>query len=131
MSEANYHKVKHLVEVEDDILAVFTVFSGKDNHLENLSIAKNANITKGFIDSIYANVQENFRDNGATNDFNNIIGRLKWKIYEYDQIRTLIIYEQNRTVVVLIKTNTSLHETVDNILGYYYDESESLPKSLF
>lgn len=130
MSETNYDKIKHLVEVEDDILAVFTVLSAKDNHIENLSIAKNANITKVFIHNIYANLQVNFRDVEASTEVSNIVGRLKWKINEYDQIRTLIIYEKDRAAIVLIKSDTSLHETVDNILGYYY-EADSSPKSLF
>jgi hypothetical protein len=34
-------------------------------------------------------------------------------------------------VVVLIKNNTSLHETVHNILGYYDEEEDEIPKSLF
>jgi hypothetical protein len=47
------------------------------------------------------------------------------------KIRLLYISEINKTVVVLIKSNTSLDETVDNILGYYYEEEDDIPKSLF
>lgn len=36
MSDANYNKIKHLVEVDDDILAVFTVSSGGKKQMENL-----------------------------------------------------------------------------------------------
>jgi hypothetical protein len=44
----------------------------------------------------------------------------------------LQIIDKNKIVVVLIKSNTSLDETVDNILGYYYEEEEhDIPKSLF
>jgi hypothetical protein len=39
MSNANYNKIKHLVEVDDDTLAVFTVNSGSQKQMENLSIA--------------------------------------------------------------------------------------------
>ena len=39
--------------------------------------------------------------------------------------------DKNKIVVVLIKSNTSLDETIDNILGYYYEEEEDIPKSLF
>jgi hypothetical protein len=60
----------------------------------------------------------------------NILGRLKWTINETERIRTLIIYEKDRAVFVLIKSTTSLSDTVDNILGYYY-ESEDPPKDLF
>jgi hypothetical protein len=54
-------------------------------------------------------------------DMNIIAGPLKWTIYKTDGIRILIIYETDCTVIGLIKNNTSLSETVDNILGYYYE----------
>jgi hypothetical protein len=34
-------------------------------------------------------------------------------------------------VVDLIKSNNTLAETVDNILGYYYEQEEDIPKNLF
>lgn len=119
MSNANYYKIKHLVEVDDDILAVFTVNSGRQKQMENLFIANNANITKEFVDYIFARLQANLRT--AQVDTDNRVGKLKWTINENERIRTLIIYEKDRFVVVLIKSNKSLSETVDNILGYYYE----------
>ncbi len=130
MSDANYDKVKHLVEVEDDILAVFTVALGSQHHMEDLSIAENAKITENFVNNIFAKLQGNFRDMKERLERDNILGRLKWTINENELIRTLIIYEKDRAVIVLIKSNTSLSDTVDNILGYYY-ESEDPPKDLF
>ena len=130
MSGSNYDKVKHLVEVEDDILAVFTVALGGENHMENLSIAKNAKITENFVNKIFAKLQGNFRNMKDGLERDNILGRLKWTINETERIRTLIIYEKDRAVFVLIKSTTSLSDTVDNILGYYY-ESEVPPKDLF
>jgi hypothetical protein len=130
MSDANYDKVKHLVEVEDDILAVFTITLGGENRMENLSIAKNANITKNFVNNIFAKLQGNFRNMKEPLDWDNILGRLKWTINENDRTRTLIIYEKDCAVIVLIKSNTSLSDTVVNILGYYY-EPEEPPKALF
>jgi hypothetical protein len=53
MSDVKYHNIKHLVKVEDDIPAVFTFTPGKENKIENLSIARNANITRNFVDSIF------------------------------------------------------------------------------
>jgi hypothetical protein len=49
---------------------------------------------------------------------------------EYDKIRILKIFEEDKTIFVLINSNTQLEHTVDNILGYYYDLDET-PKSLF
>ena len=119
MSDANYNKMKHLVEVDDDILAVFTVSSGGKKQMENLSIAENADITKEFVDYIFARLQGN--DRSSKDDTDEKLGKLKWTINENEQIRTLIIYEKDRLVTVLIKSNKSLSETVDNILGYYYE----------
>lgn len=121
MSDANYNKIKHLVEVDDDTLAVFTVNSGSQKQMENLSIATNADITKDFVDYIFAGLQTNLRP--AKEDTDNRVGKLKWTINEYERIRTLIIYEKDRFVIVLIKSNKSLSETVDNILGYYYEST--------
>lgn len=124
MPDAKYDKIKHLVEVDDDILAVFTVTLESQHHIEDLSIAENANITKEFVDYIFDRLQYNFRN--TKEDTDNRMGRLKWTINENELIRTLIIYEKDRFVILLIKSNTSLSETVDNILGYYY-EPEGLP----
>jgi hypothetical protein len=119
MPDANYNKIKHLVEVDDDILAVFTVNLGGQDLMENLVIAKNANITKEFVNRIFTKYQGNFRS--TKEEIDNIMGRLKWSVNETDRIRILIIYEKDRSVIVLIKSNISLSESVDNILGYYYE----------
>jgi hypothetical protein len=40
MSDVKYNRIKHLVEVDDDILAVFMVSLAGERHIENLSIAR-------------------------------------------------------------------------------------------
>lgn len=121
MSNVKYHKIKHLVEVEDDILAVFTMTPEKQNEIENLSIAKNANLTRNVIDKIFKVLQDKFEKTKSETDLGNVVSQLKWTVYETDQIRILIIYEADYSIIVLIKSKTSLSETVDNILGYYYE----------
>jgi hypothetical protein len=123
LSNAKYNKIKHLVEVDDDNLAVFTVNLGSQKQMENLYIANNADITKEFVDYIFGILQSNFRT--AKEDTDNKVGKLKWTINENERIRTLIIYEKDRLVIVLIKNNKSLSETVDNILGYYYESANA------
>lgn len=135
-----YDKIKHLVEVDDDILAVFSIES---EVLKELYIAKNANIDKNYIESLIrilglnrawdserpqpiASKQET--DEAA--QYDNILGKIKWIVMEYHKIRILKIFEENKTIFVLIKSNTQLEHTVDNILGYYYDLDET-PRSLF
>lgn len=128
-SDTTYDKIKHLVEVEDDIFAVFTLNSQKE--VNDLSIGKDIGIERKLVEDITTNFKDIFKDNekSITSD---ILGKFKWKIFEYEKIRLLFISEVDKTVVVLIKSNTTLDETVDNILGYYYEEEEDdIPKSLF
>lgn len=130
-----YDKIKHLVEVDDDILAVFSLILTEINELY---IAENANIKRNYIDSIVSNLgltqtsyNEKMQEYTKNAEIENeILGKLKWVVVEYENIRILKIYESNKTIFVLIKSNTSLQHTVDNILGYYYDLDET-PKSLF
>ncbi|MFN2435367.1 MAG: hypothetical protein ABR515_08340, partial [Nitrososphaeraceae archaeon] len=122
-----YNTIKHLVEVDDDILAVFTVTLGGRYNMQDLSIAKNASITNDMVNHIFSKLQENLRSLKGVVD--NRLGRLKWTINETERIRILEINEKDHVVVVLIKSNISLSETVDNVLGYYY-ESENPSEEL-
>ena len=97
MSDISYDKIKRLVEVDDDILAAFPVPSGKEDYIDNLSVVQNTNITKEFIDNVYLCLQDIFRDLGTNLKVNSILGQLKWKVYEYDQVRILLIFEKDRS----------------------------------
>jgi hypothetical protein len=129
----SYDKIKHLVEVDDDILAVFTEISSQ---IKEVYIAKNSNIDRKYIDLVVNDLHfHNGTDNEKlkTEEIQNKaspLGKLKWIVLEYDYLRILIIHELDKTIFVLIKSNTQLEHTVDNILGYYYDMDE-IPKSLF
>jgi hypothetical protein len=131
-SDNNYDKIKHLVEVDDDILAVFIVESSQ---IRDLYIAKDANIDRTYIDSIFGSIgfDENDKiiggEKGTLHD-NRLLGKIKWVVSEYENVRVLKILEKDRIVVVLVNSNTQLQHTIDNILGYYYDTDE-IPKSLF
>ena len=128
-SDTSYDKIKHLVEVEDDIFAVFTINS--KGELNDLSIDKDIGIERKLVENITTNFKDIFKADNEKSITNDILGKLKWKIFEYEKIRLLYISEVDKTVVILIKSNTSLDETVDNILGYYYEEEDDIPKSLF
>jgi hypothetical protein len=132
-SDTSYDKIKHLVDIEDDIFAVFTVNSrGETNEL---NFAKNIDFENSLIENIFTNFNKILKQDDKidipTNRSSDLLGKLKWKVTEYEKIRILQILDKNKIVVVLIKNNTSLHETVDNILGYYYEEEDEIPKSLF
>ncbi len=140
-----YDKIKHLVEVDDDILAVFSIESSV---MKELHIAENANIDKNYIETlirilglnrtwdserpqpIESKQESEEEEEEEEEEYNNILGKTKWVVTEYDKIRILKIFEENKTIFVLIKSNTQLEHTVDNILGYYYDLDET-PRSLF
>ncbi len=136
-SDTSYDKIKHLVEIEDDIFAVFTINSTGESY--GLTVAKNINFEKSLVEKIYTNFNTILKQDDKiteilTTSSSDILGRLKWKVIEYEKIRILQIADKNEIVVVLIKSNTTLDETVDNILGYYYEDEEeedNIPKSLF
>jgi hypothetical protein len=131
-NDTNYDKIKHLVEVDDDILAVFIVESSQ---IRDLYIANNANIDRTYVDSIFdaIGLDENdkiVREQKGTHDDIKLLGKLRWVVSEYENVRVLKIIEKDSIVVVLVNSNTQLLHTIDNILGYYYDADE-IPKSLF
>jgi hypothetical protein len=135
-TDTSYDKIKHLVEIEDDIFAVFTINSTGEAY--GLTVAKNIDFENSLVENIYTNFNMILNQDdkitdifGNSNSSSDILGRLKWKVTEYEKIRILQIADKNKIVVVLIKSNTTLDETVDNILGYYYEEEEDIPKSLF
>ena len=136
----NYDKIRHLVEVDDDILAVFIIVSSQ---MKELYIAENSSIDKNYIDSIIVpalglNLNHVINDKKPQTEKilhtavinNSALGRLKWVVLEYENLRILKIHEFEKTVFVMINSNTQLEHTVDNILGYYYD-LDDIPKSLF
>jgi hypothetical protein len=136
----NYDKIRHLVEVDDDILAVFIIVSSQ---MKELYIAENSSIDKNYIDSIIVpalglNLNHVIDDKKPQTEKilhtavinNSALGRLKWVVLEYENLRILKIHEFEKTVFVMINSNTQLEHTVDNILGYYYD-LDDIPKSLF
>lgn len=128
-NNTSYDKIKHLVDVEEDIFAVFTINS--KGEVNDLSIDQNIGNEKGLVENISTNFKDIFKADNEKSITNDILGKFKWKIFEYEKIRLLYLSEINKIVVILIKSNTSLDETVDNILGYYYEEEEDIPKSLF
>jgi hypothetical protein len=136
---SKYDKVKHLVEINDNILAVFVINSS--NQMEGIHIAKNAGIDKSTIEQIFDSVllteiesKEKYLEKNL-NDLKNILDSLLWEVSEYRKLRILKIYEKGKVIMVLIKSNTKLEHTIDNVLGYYFesddDDDSETPKSLF
>jgi hypothetical protein len=132
---SSYDKVKHLVEVDDHIYAVFIVQSSQ---IKDLVIAKNSNINNSQIQSIFnkLNISTNKKEKELKaiskddKDDGGILENLLWDISEYDD-RILKIYENDKIVIVLIKSNIQLHKSVDNILAYHFEMDDGIPKSLF
>jgi hypothetical protein len=124
----SYDRAKHLVEVDENILAVFII--GLDRQIQDLFIAKDANIDRTIIDTIKSTLDLRVQ---AKND--NPLGRHIWDVSEYDKIRVIRVYESNRLIVVLAKSHTSPGNTAETVLGYLheeeYNEQQQQPPSLF
>ena len=132
-SSSSYDKAKHIVEVDEKIMAVFIM--NLDGNISDLFIAEDAKIDRAMVETVrlalnlkFQNSQEEQR---RTNHSSSLLGEHLWDISEYDKIRIIKIYESNRLIVVLAQSHTSPGEVADTVLGYLYESDEERPKSLF
>lgn len=125
----NYDKIKHLVEVDCDIFAVFVLMA---NQIGEMYIASDSHLDSNYFRALITNLDliEDYKNDRIKKFNSNKIGSLKWIVTEYDNLRLLRIIETDKTIFVLTKSKTRLENTVENILGYYYD-LDDIPKSLF
>jgi hypothetical protein len=121
----NYERVKHLVEVHENVLAVFILDS--NGNIPELFIAKDVkNINYSVVEAIRNSLDLRFE-----NDKPSTFGKHLWDISQYDKIRLFRIYESDHLIVVVAKSDAELGQIAETILGYLYDSEEDSPKSLF
>jgi hypothetical protein len=121
----SYDRAKHIVEVDDRILAVFIV--DPNDKLSDLFIAHNADIDDSFVEKVRNSLNIKFEEQQP----NHPLGMHLWDILEYDRIRVIKIYESHRLIMVLAKSHTSPGDVAETVLGYLYESEEEQPKSLF
>ena len=122
-----YDRAKHVVEVDERILAVFIVNStGK---ISDLFVAEDANINQSFIETIRTTLDIRFEEKESIKDQS--LGQHLWDILEYDKVRIIKIYESERLIVVLAKSHSSPGDIAETVLGYLYELEDEQPKSLF
>ncbi len=126
-----YEKIKHIVEVDEKILAVFIVDS--NGKMSDLFIAPDAKIDGPFIETIISKLNLKFETVEETTEeeveeeiqpSTNLLGRHFWDISEYDKIKVIKIHESNRMIVVLAKSHTSPGDVAETVLGYLYESDE-------
>ena len=123
----SYDRAKHVVEVDERIMAVFIVNStGK---ISDLFVAEDANINHSFIETIRTTLDIRFEEKESIKDQS--LGQHLWDILEYDKVRVIKIYELERLIVVLAKSHSSPGDIAETILGYLYESEDEPPRSLF
>ena len=131
-SFSSYDKVKHIVEVDENILAVFIVDSA--GKISDLFIADDANIDNSYVQTIQSNLKLRFVKEEEIEENADSLGKHIWDISEYDKIRVIKIYESNRLIVVLAKSHIDPGDVSESVLGYLHeldDDDASQPPSLF
>jgi hypothetical protein len=123
---SSYDRAKHIVEVDERILAVFIV--GPSENISDLFIAHNANIENSFVETVRNSLNIKFE---GTQQDHGPLGTHLWDVLEYDKIRVIKIYEPDRLIVVLAKSHTSPGDIAETVLGYLYESEEEHPRSLF
>ena len=128
---SSYDKAKHIVEVDDRILAVFIVDPA--GSISDLFIAHNANIERSFVEKVRDSLDIRFEGGRQQRQQQTpqLLGAHLWDVLEYDMIRVIKIYEPDRLIVVLAKSHTSPGDVAETVLGYLYESEEQQPKSLF
>ena len=92
----SYEKVKHIVEVDEKILAVFIVDS--NGNTSDVFIAPDSKIDRSFIETLRSNLDLKFKVTTVEKQeklSSNVPGKHLWDISEYDKIRVITIYESN------------------------------------
>ena len=133
-SSSSYDKAKHIVEVDEKIMAVFIM--NPDGNISDLFIAEDAKIDRSMVETVRLALNLKFQNNQeeqrrTNHSSSSLLGEHLWDISEYDKIRIIKIYESNRLIVVLAQSHTSPGEVADTVLGYLYESDEERPKSLF
>jgi hypothetical protein len=123
----SYDRAKHVVEVDERILAVFIVNS--TGNISDLFVAEDANIDHSFIETIRTTLDIRFEEKESIKD--QPLGQHLWDILEYDKVRVIKIYESERLIVVLAKSHSSPGDIAGTVLGYLYESEDQQPKSLF
>jgi hypothetical protein len=131
LSSSSYDKAKHIVEVDEKIMAVFVV--NPDSNISDLFIAEDAKIDRSMVESVRSALNLKFENNQEQRTKSpSLLGEHLWDILEYDKIRVIKIYELNRLLVVLAQSHTSPGEVAETVLGYLHESDEDeQPKSLF
>jgi hypothetical protein len=125
---SSYDKSKHIVEVDERILAVYVVDSA--GKISDLFIAEDANIDHSFIETVQSSLNIRFEgEQERTKE--QLLGKHLWNILEYDKVRIIEIYESTRLIIVLAKSHLSPGDIADTVLGYLYESEEDQPRSLF
>ena len=130
-SSSSYDKAKHIVEVDEKIVAVFVV--NPNGNISDLFIAEDAKIDRSMVESVRSALNLKFENNQEQRTKSlSLLGEHLWDISEYDKIRVIKIYELNRLLVVLAQSHTSPGEVAETVLGYLHESDEDeQPKSLF
>jgi hypothetical protein len=132
---SSYDKAKHIVEVDEKIMAVFIVDS--DGNMSHLFIAHDAEIDSSMVESVRSALNLGFETNQEQQErqqqkANTLLGKHLWDISEYDKLKVIKIYESDLLIVVLAKSHTSSPgDVAETVIGYLYESEEQQPKSLF
>jgi hypothetical protein len=118
-----YDKIKHLVEVDERILAVFVVDS--TSQIRDVFIAHDAKIDISMVETVKSELDIKLKMEKQVP-----LGKHLWDVSEYDKIRIIRIYDTNQITVVLCKSHVAPGEITDAVIGYLY-ESDEQPVSLF
>lgn len=86
----SYERVRHLVDVDENIFAVFVI--GQAGSISELYIASNSELDKSKIERITSILDIKPATISEKEDAESLIGRHKWDVLEYDKFKFIKLY---------------------------------------
>jgi hypothetical protein len=131
----SYDRVQHLVEVDENIFAVFVI--DQAGNISELFIAPNSELDKSKIEKIRSILDIKSATMSEKEAAESLIGRHKWDVLEYDKFKFIKLYPggniDHKMIVIIAACGKDPGKVADSVIGYMNEseEEEQPPANLF
>lgn len=131
----SYNRVRHLVDIDENIFAVFVIDPA--GNISELFIAPNSELDRSKIEKIRSLLDIKSATISEKEDAESLIGRHKWDVLEYDKFKFIKLYPggniDHKMIVIIAACAKDPGKVADSVIGYMNEseEEEQPPVNLF
>ena len=114
--------LQEIINLDDRIFAV--IYMNSNGKILNSYFSEKYKID----DEVIKYISNNFF---VDNYKSHLLGNRLWDILEFDNIRVIRIFESDKIILVLSKSNIRSEEVSQIIIDYWYETNDKDPESLF